>query len=275
MNIIIANILLVFIMLVFTVFILKNVIKRINQSAKKWFVDKLQEYNYLVDEKEKKLNDLREQIEQSERELNIAKQMQKESKDNFLGSENVEETKKDSKVQAEVARRPEVVYDIPIPKYKEENFFQNYKQLKKKFDVDSEEIIRKFLQEHKKNAKEEKEYKVLDGFCNKFSPKILYECSTLEKQEQYELVLSVLTEEEKKFIEIDEEEVKDGQFTIRNLVSSLKERIKTIDPTIYVYVGKEDIEYEEIDDRIKTSFYKNMSEGVIIHYKGKMYDYSI
>ena len=38
---------------------------------------------------------------------------------------------------------------------------------------------------------------------------------------------------------------------------------------------REDVNYDDLDERIKTKFYKNMSEGIIIYYKGKIYDYSI
>ena len=51
--------------------------------------------------------------------------------------------------------------------------------------------------------------------------------------------------------------------------------MKKTDPTIYVYVGQEDLNYNYLGKNVKTRFYKNMSEGVIIHFKGKMYDYSI
>ena len=49
---IIIAILALIITFIFTVFIFKNVIKRINDSAKRYFIEKLQAYNYLIDEKE-------------------------------------------------------------------------------------------------------------------------------------------------------------------------------------------------------------------------------
>ncbi len=276
MEIIIANIVIVIIMLGFSVFIFNNVIKRINQSAKKWFLDKLQEYNYLVEEKENELESLRKQIEEEKRKLNSTKQIQNAPEEIF--SEKIEEVlakmREYKGIQKEIPRRPEVIYDIPTPQYKEASFFSNYKQLKKKFNLDIEETIKKFITEHKTNE-DEKEYKVLVDFCNQFNKKILYECSTLSKEDQYELVQSVLTEEERKWINIDGNKIHKGQFTIRNLIEKLQERIKRIDPTIYIYIGREDLKYDNLDPKIKTYFYKNMSEGVIIHYKGKMYDYSI
>ena len=276
MEIIIANIILVIIMLGFSVFIFNNVIKRINQSAKKWFLEKLQEYNYLVEEKENELENLRKQIEEAKRSLKTTKQIQNAPEDIFNEKiEAVLEKMKQYKgIQKEIPRRPEVIYDIPTPQYKEESFFSNYKNLKKKFNLNIEETIKKFIKEHKTNE-DEQEYKVLLNFCNQFNKKILYECSTLKSEDQYELVKSVLTEEEKMWMKLEDSSINKRQFTILKLIEKLQDRIKKIDPKIYVYVGRESTNYDNLDPQIKTYHYKNMSEGVIIHYKGKMYDYSI
>ena len=278
MELVIANILLVIIMLAFTVYIFKNVIRKINQSAKKWFVDKLQEYNYLVEEKEKELAELNKKIEESEQNLEILKKV-KEQPDNIFDNKVEKVLDKmrrfnEAPAPKETPRRPDIVYDISTPKYKEISFFKTYKYLKKDFNLDSEEIIKKFLSEHKK-TKKTKEYAILSEFSSKFNDTVLYECSTLEKESQYELLDSVLTEDERKYINIEEFKENKSRFSIREILEKVNERLKEIDPTIYVYTGSSDINYDYIDSSIKTLFYKNMSEGVIIHYKGKIYDYSV
>ena len=281
MELIIANVLLVLIMLGFTIYIFKNVIKRINQSAKKWFIDKLQEYNYLVEAKEKELDKLNKQIDETERNMAIIQKLN-EQPDNIF-DDKVEEVLdkmrkfKDMPAASEVSKKPDVVYDIQTPQYKETSFFKNYKQLRKNFNVDSEKTIKEFIEEHKdsKRTKEAKEFKILSEFIAKFGDKVLYECSTLEKEEQFELFDSVLTDDERQYLNFDKNTIDKKQFTIRSFVEKAEERVKQIDPTIYVYTGREDIKYDDLDPRIKTHFYKNMSEGVIIHYKGKMYDYSV
>ena len=276
METIIANVILVFIMLIFAVYIFKSVIKRINQNAKKWFLDKLQDYNYLIDEKEKQLEELRKQIEEAKRKLKIAKEVEEEPESIFSKEieEKLKKMKEYEKAPSQIPVRPEIVYDIPTPQYKETSFFRNYKQLKQNFDIEPEKIIKKFIKEHPEQE-EEKEYTVLKEFRGKFTDKILYECSTLEKQEQYNLVESILTEEEKELLKLEENYHRKNEFTIRNLIEKVEDRIKKLDPAIYVYTSKPDEKYESLDNRIKTRVYKNMSEGVIIHYKGKMYDYSV
>ena len=60
LEVILPAIVMIAIMIGFYFFIFKNVIKRINNSAKKYFIEKLQEYNYLIEEKEEELQKLRE-----------------------------------------------------------------------------------------------------------------------------------------------------------------------------------------------------------------------
>ena len=59
------------------------------------------------------------------------------------------------------------------------------------------------------------------------------------------------------------------------LFKKIDKMILEIDPTINVYVSKYDKNYDYIDPYVKTKHYSNMSEGIIIEYKGKRYDFSI
>ena len=43
--------------------ILKNAVKQVDDKSKSYFVDKLKEYDYLIDEKEKKLSELESELE--------------------------------------------------------------------------------------------------------------------------------------------------------------------------------------------------------------------
>ena len=55
----------------------------------------------------------------------------------------------------------EVKYNLNVPDYRETQFFNNYKEVRKVFTVNNEKIIKEFIAEHK-NLKEEKEYKSLE-----------------------------------------------------------------------------------------------------------------
>ena len=43
--------------------ILKNAVKQVDEKSKSYFVDKLKEYDYLIDEKEKRLSELESELE--------------------------------------------------------------------------------------------------------------------------------------------------------------------------------------------------------------------
>ena len=46
----------------FMFFILKGTVKKINSQTKLYFVDKLQEYDYMINQKEEKLNSINQEI---------------------------------------------------------------------------------------------------------------------------------------------------------------------------------------------------------------------
>ena len=270
---IIIAILALIITFIFTTFIFRNVIKRINDSAKKYFIEKLQAYNYLIDEKEEQIQELNNQLKEKE---TLVSKMQETNDMNEVFSSSIEEKLEEMrnfKAKMEKNKQEELIYNIPTPKYREETFFKTYKELKQIFDVDGSEVIKEFLEKHPK-TKEDNIYKKIKKFREQFTPKALYEMLTLSNQEQYQIVKDVIPTEINEILKFDSK-YNNNKFTTNKLIDELEELLKKYNPNIYVYVGQESINYNKLDRRIKTKFYKNMSEGVIIYYKGKIYDYSI
>ena len=181
MELIIPAVVIVLIMFIFTFFMFKNLVKRINNSTKKYFLDKLQDFDYIIAEKEKEIEILSEQIKR----LNEAKQQ----------GENGEI------VEIPETKNPEekIVYDIPTPEFREAGFFKNYKGLNKEFDVDEEKILKDFIKIHEKD--DTTEYKELSAFSKLFTQNAIYESLTLTPEEQLVLVESVLNEKNKKYVE--------------------------------------------------------------------------
>ncbi len=83
-----------------------------------------------------------------------------------------------------------------------------------------------------------------------------------------------LTATEKKLVNFDEL-TKKNKFNVEDLIKYIDDRMEQIDPTICIYTNVLDKKYEEIDSNIITKEYCNMSEGIIIKYRNKIYDYSI
>ncbi len=152
-------------------------------------------------------------------------------------------------------------------------FFNNYKEVRKVFTVNNEKIIKEFIEEHK-NLKEEKEYKSLAKLREKFDEDTIYGCLTLSKDDQISILKEVLTATEKKLVKF-EELISNPKFTVEDLIKYIDDRMEQIDPTICIYTSMPDKKYEKIDSNIVTKLYNNMSEGIIIKYRNKIYDYSI
>ena len=85
LELILPAIAMIAIMIGFSFFIFKNVIKRINNSAKKYFIEKLQEYNYLIEEKEEELQKLREI---TEKQIKLQKMKEMSNNKNALDIES-------------------------------------------------------------------------------------------------------------------------------------------------------------------------------------------
>ena len=242
----------VIIMIVFVFFIFKNIAKRINNNAKKHFVEKLQSYDYMIAEKVEELNNLQQQIEK------LQKQIEEKSLEQVVKEEE---------------KKVDIVYNIPTPEYREDAFFRNYKDLQKLFDIDGEEIVKDFISKHK--STKSREYAALLKVKSYFDKESIYNCVTLDIADQKEIIREVISDKEKTAIDLDNiiENIKD--FNIIKFLEYIDEQIEKKNPTVYVYVGRKDINYDYIANNIKTEFYRYMSEGVIIQYQEKIYDYSI
>lgn len=257
-ELIVVAVILIIIMLVFVFILFKNIMKSMNENAKKYFVNKLQDYDYILEEKQSKLEEIRAEISEIEEHKNILEV-----------TEEVE-----SKTKPKIEEEPkEIKYNLKTPEFRETQFFNNYKEVKKIFTMDNENIIKEFIEEHK-NDKEEKEYKSLKKLREKFNQDAVYGCLTLNSKDQIKILDEVLTLAEKKLVNFKEIST-DSEFSIKNLIKSIELRMEKLEPTIYIYTNGLDKRYDLIDSNIIMKQYNNMSEGIIIKYRNKIYDYSI
>ena len=257
-DIIITSIIIIFIMLFFIYFMFRSIVKRINENAKKYFVNKLDDYNDIVEEKEKEIQELSERIKVLEKNKQELEQF------NIIKAPKTKEKKKESKA----------TYNLKTPKFREENFFSNYKELKNTFDFDKEDLIRDFIKNNQ-NKKHEKDYKTLLNFKNKFDKEAIYQLTTLSGIEQISIIEKILTAKEKELIDLNSVTLDKTKFSILKLFEYIDEKLILINPIINIYVSKYEKDYDYIDPYIRTKHYDRMSEGLIIEYQGKTYDYSI
>ena len=270
-----AAIILIIIMLAFVFILFKNIIKRIDENAKKYFVNKMQSYDYILEEKQTKLEEIKNEIEIIKSEnKNILKESQ-ESDYIFRSDENKEETKNQQNEEFEDLKEKKrtIKYNLNEPEYRDTSFFSNYKELKKIFTVNNEKIIRDFIKNNK-NQQEEKEYKSLKKIREEFNDDAIYGLITLSTDNQKKLLREILKPQEKKILSL-ESLMERENFNIKDLIRYIDNRMEEIEPTIYIYVNGVANNYDFINKNIVTKQYTNMSEGIIIKYRNKIYDYSI
>jgi len=260
-------------MVVFTVFVFDNLGKKINEMIKKYFLEKLQDYNYMIDEKEAELEKLRKEVEKNKELLAQMDQMPKVEFSNQI-EKNLKQMRSFKKGQNKV--RENAIISMPNPKYRDKDFFSNYKKLKTDFRVNVENTIKEFIKKNQESTSDLKTFEVIKDLRNKLNEDVIYESLVLTNIEQYNIFESGLTEKEKKLLDFSNTYPEKRKFSVLNLKKQVDTLYKQYDPSIYIYVpiGTTN-DYTTLDSNIVQEEYKNISEGVIIKYKGKIYDYSI
>ena len=223
-ELIVAAVILIVIMLLFVFILFKNIMKNMNENAKKYFVNKLQDYDYILEEKQTELEEIREEINQTKI----------ENKNILEKTEDVQPEIKRSESQENQPAK-EIKYNLNTPDYRETQFFNNYKELKRIFTVDNEKIIKDFIKDHK-SVSEEKEYKSLQKLRNKFDNDAIYGCLTLNSREQIEVLDQILTATEKKLVNYEKTIKNNDKFTIKDFIKYIDNRMHQTEPTIYIYI---------------------------------------
>ena len=252
MNEILIAIIVVAVLLLVLMLILTFMVKRINSMLKKIYVDKLQEYDFLITDKEERAIKLSSEIEEKEKYFEGLK--------NKIDGISTEEAK-------------ELDEEVILPKdtdFEDENILERYKKIKKNFSFDTRAILREFIE---KNCDgDDKLYKTLSGIRSYFTYKTMYKISSYQSEEQRLIVNDLLNDEEKECVS---KLLKRKVFNIKTFVKRLDDLILRNDPTINVYVGNKNEDYNNLNANIKTIYDKNIVDGFKIEYKGKLYDYSI
>jgi hypothetical protein len=235
--------------LVFAMFIiLKNTVNKINTQTKSYFVDKLQEYDYLIDEKEDKLN-----------------QIDKEIKDKELSNKSDEKEIKKGSYEFDY----NIINLLNEAKYQDKNAFELNKKLEKEFNIDYKKLISKFIDENTDSSN----YEFCLNLKKKFNSTILYELKLLDNDKMNEKIKQLLTEQEYQIYESFASTV--GKPTIDSFVDYLSELLDLNNPYITVYVGNKNDNYDNLSKYITTKYSKDIYKGIKIVYKNKIYDYSL
>ena len=229
-------------------FILKNTVKTINSQTKLYFVDKLQEYDYLINQKEEKLEKITKELKEQEKtkeETSIST-----NKNNYEFDYNI-------------------IGLLNQTRYQDKNIFELSKKIDEKFDIDYVKLLTTFISEKNSNN----QYTFCKKLKEKFTSEKIYTLKTLTKDELELALKNMLTEEEQKIYEVFKNTNKDTD--IEKFIDYINELLDLNNPNIIVYVGSKEENYDYLSENIKTIYSKDIYKGIKILYKNKIYDYSL
>lgn len=227
--------------------VLKSTVKQVNEKSKSYFVDKLKEYDDLIDEKEKKLSTLESEIEKRKNGL----------EDNSI-----------------IESKPSYDFDSSIidllteTDYLDKNIFELNKKIDEKFIINYEDLIKDFIS----NIKDDKKYEFCVNLRNKFTPSLIFEIETMLPDDRDNYLKEMLSSEEYKVYEIF---TASNTFNMEDFIDYLNRLIELNDPNVVILVSSENINYDYIDKKIKTKVSDSIYKGIKIIYKNKIYDFSL
>lgn len=212
-----------------------------------YFLDKLKAYDNLIDEREKKLEELNELINNKENELNKKEENQVTS------------------------NSPIFLYDMKNISYKDNDIFKKMKEVDQKFNFDNRKIIAEFLK-NKFDMNLIEDYNRYSMIKDKFNQDIVFDILTKKESRQIEEVRELLGDSA---FMLDDFMKGNREFHLKKFISYLNQMIEDLDPYVYISVGDKSENYNDMNEYIRTEFDDSIFKGIRIVYRGKLYDYSI
>lgn len=233
----------------FMFFILKGTVKKINSQTKLYFVDKLQEYDYLIDRKEEKLNLINQEIREKE-------------------LKNVDDSVSAKKKTYEFDYQ--IIDLLNKTRYQDKNIFEINKKIDEVFNIDYVGLLQKFLE----YVADDGTYDFCINFRNKFTSDLIYKLKIMSSVEQQKYMKDILDIQEfniyKLYLTMAEK-----NHSIDGFVDYLNELIDLNSPNIMVCVGSRYENYDYLSKYIKTVYSKDIYKGIRIIYRKRIYDYSL
>ena len=236
-------------LLVFFMFIiLKKTVKVVNSQTKTYFVDKLQAYDSLIDEKEQKLNEIDELLKNKELGLKDEEKIVK--KDGYDFDYNIIDL-------------------FNSTEYQNKELLKITRLIEEKFDFDHEKLVKDFL----RCVKNVDRYDFCLRLKEKFTPSVVYEVKTLLDQELDDYMKILLNSNEYNIYLLFKD--LNGKFVIEDFVDYLDRLVDLNNPTITIYVSNKKENYDYLSKHIKTIVSDDIYSGIKIVYKDKVYDFSL
>lgn len=233
----------------FMFFILKGTVKQINSQTKLYFVDKLQEYDYLINKKEEKLNNINQELREQE-------------------AKKVDEFNTNKKTTYEFDYQ--IIDLLNKTKYQDKNIFELNKKIDETFNIDYVGLLKRFLE----YVKDDGTYEFCIKLRDKFTSDVVYQLKIMDISEQLEYLGSFLDDLEFNIYKVYLGMAGKGA-CVDGFMEYLNELLDLNSPNVMVYVGSRNENYDYLSKYIKTIYSKDIYKGIRIIYRKRIYDYSL
>ncbi len=229
--------------------ILKKTVGIVNDQTKSYFVNKLQGYDDLIQDKENKLLEID----------NLIKDREKGIKE--------EETLKGS--NQEYAFDNNVIDLFNETRYQNQNIFELNRKIDENFVVNYEELIRDFLT----LCDEKNDFDFCKQLRGKFDSDVVYELKSMLKDDYEAKLKEMLDKKEYKVYEAFK--LVTSENNVDNFIDYLDQLVDLNNPKIKILVGNKSENYDHLNENIETVFNDKIYRGIKIVYRNKVYDFSL
>ena len=230
-------------------FILKKTVGIVNSQTKSYFVNKLQGYDDLIQDKENKLLEIETQIKDKEK--------------------GIKEEETGKSISGNYAFDNNVIDLLNATKYQDQNIFELNKKIDENFVVNYEELIKDFLT----LCDDDTDYDFCVNLRGKFDSDTIYNLKSMLNTDYEEELKSLLSEKEYKVYEAFK--LVTSENSIDNFVDYLDQLVDLNNPKVRILVGNKSENYDHLNEYIETVYNSRIYRGIKIIYKSKIYDFSL
>ena len=229
--------------------ILKKTVGIVNDQTKSYFVNKLQGYDDLIQDKENKLLEIETQIKDKEKGIKEEETL-KANNQNYAFDNNVIDL-------------------FNATKYQDQNIFELNKKIDENFVVNYEELIRDFLT----LCDDKTDYDFCTKLRGKFDSDTIYNLKSMLKDDYETELKRILDTKEYKVYETFR--LVTSENSIENFIDYLDQLVDLNDPKVRIMVGNKSENYDHLSKNIETVYNDKIYRGIKIVYKNKVYDFSL
>ncbi len=228
--------------------VLKKTVGIVNDQTKSYFVNKLQGYDELIQDKENKLLEIDNLIKDKENGIKDKKE-EKDDNQSYVFDSGIIDLFNDAK-------------------YQDKSILELNRKIDDLFVVNYEELVKDFLA----LCKDKSDYDFCVNLRGKFDSDTIYKLKSMLPDIREEEIKNMLNKKEYKVYETFKLVTSD--ISVDSFIDYLDRLIILNNPQVLILVGNKSENYDHLSEYVKTVFNDKIYRGIKIIYKDKVYDFS-